>query len=76
MVYQSRHSASPTSQHWVQRLRQIKRIKQRATNISGSEGTISRFTINDSNDDSNSGVNPHTGDIKSQYIFPDFNDYA
>ncbi|CAG2101678.1 unnamed protein product [Medioppia subpectinata] len=76
MVYNGTPSAT-TTQHvsnWVQRLKQIKRIRQRVTNKSATDTSVRLHT--DSNDDSNSGLNPQTGDIKWQYMFPDFNDYS
>ena len=79
MVYNGAQSATTTqTQHvsnWVQRLKQIKRIRQRVTNKSASDQLV-RNPTNESNEETNSGVNPQTGDIKSQYIFPDFNDYS
>ncbi|CAG2164408.1 unnamed protein product [Oppiella nova] len=77
MVYNGTPSAT-TTQHvsnWVQRLKQIKRIRQRVTNKSATDAFV-RFPNSDSNEDSNSGGNPQTGDIKWQYMFPDFNDYS
>lgn len=53
--------------NWVERLKQIKRIKERVLNVK-SDGSKMKSNENDGNQS--------TGDIKSQYVFPDFNDFA